>query len=131
MLLAIGVLAVHCEPSTNLKPALTSGIVEITSDSGSPDLMQGLNFQWKMTQTGRHMGNPVNLTEKHVGMRIVVYFVQDVNGGKTITNWGNFYKFPILSKRPVLSIEPNAIDRIDCFIRAVDALDCVFAASWE
>jgi len=111
MLLAIGVLAVHCEPSTNL--------------------MQGLNFQWKMTQTGRHMGNPVNLTEKHVGMRIVVYFVQDVNGGKTITNWGNFYKFPILSKRPVLSIEPNAIDRIDCFIRAVDALDCVFAASWE
>jgi hypothetical protein len=127
----IGVQCTHQQLETNFKPALTSPFVELfDSSTVAPDLARGLNFRWVLLQTGRGLGNPMNVSPSLIGMTTNIYFIQDAIGQRNVTQWGEAYRFPFRGQHPQLTNEPNAVDRISCFIRAIDALDCTFTPNY-
>lgn len=73
-----------------------------------PDLSTGIDFQWTLGAAGRSLSNPVGAK---AGQKGLIYLLQDATGNRTITTWGNAYKFAGGTK-PTLATAANSVDVI-------------------
>jgi hypothetical protein len=98
------------------------------SDSAtiSTDASQGNVFTVTIGATGRTLANPTNLTNGGTYLWIIR---QDSGGAKTITTYGNLFKFPG-GTAPTLSTGGNAVDMISAVYDG-SQLNCVFQADFR
>jgi len=83
-----------------------SGTVTLTDAASITwDTANGNVATVTLTATGRTLANPTNLD---VGSYVLIV-KQDAGGSKTITTWGNLFKWPA-GVVPVLSTTANAVD---------------------
>ena len=90
----------------------------------TPDFSTGIDFSWTIGAAGRTLNNPTNAKP---GQKGVIYLIQDATGGRTITTWGNTYKFPGGTK-PTLSTAANAVDIVS-YLVAPGATYCFFSGN--
>src|SRR5262249_3452607 len=115
------------QSAIGVQTAALTGPLYVLTDAATvtPNLAFGINQSWTIGATGRTLANPANLTNDLIGNHVRIYIIQDSTGNRTITTWGSSYKFSGGSK-PTLSTAANAVDEIDCFVRTITAVDCIF-----
>jgi hypothetical protein len=132
---AIATLAQYRNNTANLlltTDQVWAAAVQVTlidAATATPDLSAGFDFVWIIGAVGRTLANPTNLKQ---GQKGIIYIVQDSTGGRTITTWGNAYKFPGGTK-PVLSTAPNAQDILTYVCSgsaAAPVMFCTFQAAF-
>ena len=72
----------------------------------TPDFSVSNNFELTLTDVGRTLANPTNITAGQSG---VIVINQDGTGSRTITTYGSYFKFAG-GTAPTLSIGANALD---------------------
>jgi hypothetical protein len=77
-----------------------------TAASLTPDFAFGIDFYVTLNQAGHTLNNPANMKS---GQKGLIYLIQDATGNRTITTWGNLWKFPGGTK-PVLSTAAGSYD---------------------
>ena len=89
----------------------------------TPDCSLGIDFYWQIAGTGRTLQNMANAKP---GQKGVIIIQQDGAGGRTISTWGNAYKFPNGAK-PTLSNAANFVDIISYVVYSPTFIACTFA----
>jgi hypothetical protein len=90
------------------------------------DFSTALDFYVTLNGVGT-MNNP---TAPKNGQKGVIYLVQDTTGGRTITTWGNKWKFPG-GVKPTLSTAPSSIDAISYVVLDQNTfVACTFSAGF-
>ena len=72
----------------------------------TPDFSASNNFEVTLTDTGRTLANPTNITAGQSG---VIAINQDASGSRTITTYGSYFKFAG-GTPPTLSSGPDDLD---------------------
>jgi hypothetical protein len=103
-----------------------AGFPVSTGAALTPDFANATDFGWVNTSPTGALNNPTNLK---VGQKGVIYVWQDGAGGRLITTWGSFFKFPGGIK-PVLSTAPNAVDAISYAVYNSTYIMCTFSAGF-
>ena len=88
--------------------AAQRGAVTTLTDGATitPDFAASNNFELTLTDTGRTLANPTNITAGQSG---VIVINQDATGNRTITSYGSYFKFAG-GNAPTLSIGANSLD---------------------
>jgi hypothetical protein len=89
----------------------------------TPDFNAGIDFVWTLGAAGRVLANPLN---PKPGQKGVIYLVQDATGGRTVTTWGNVYKFPG-GVKPFLTSTPYAVDALSYTVKSANEVHCSLA----
>jgi hypothetical protein len=92
----------------------------------TPDFNTGIDFVWTLGAAGRTLANPTNIKP---GQKGIIYLIQDATGGRTITTWGSFWKFPGGTK-PTLSATPSTIDALSYSCFSTGLIVCNFSAAF-
>ena len=88
--------------------AAQRGAVTTLTDGATitPDFAASNNFELTLTDTGRTLANPTNITAGQSG---VIVINQDATGNRTITSYGSYFKFAG-GTAPTLSTGANSLD---------------------
>jgi hypothetical protein len=88
--------------------AAQRGTITTLTDGATiaPDFSASNNFELTLTDVGRTLANPTNITAGQSG---VIVINQDATGSRTITSYGSYFKFPG-GTAPTLSTGANALD---------------------
>jgi len=116
-------------PTKMLTPGAVWGVaMQALADAATvtPDFATSIDFVWTLGAAGRTLANPTNIK---TGQKGIIYLVQDATGGRTITTWGSFWRFPG-GVKPVLSTAPNTIDAISYCAFSTGLIACTFSAGF-
>jgi hypothetical protein len=99
--------------------------VTLTASGGiaAPNLGAGIDFVWTLNAAGMTLGNPTGLKS---GQKGIIYLVQDATGGRTITTWGNLYKFSG-GVKPSLTPTANGVDLLSYAVKSPTEIECFFS----
>ena len=93
--------------------AAQRGTITTLTDGATitPDFAASNNFQLTLTDTGRTLANPTNVTAGQSG---VIAINQDGTGNRTITTYGSYFKFAG-GTAPTLSTGANDLDLLSYY----------------
>ena len=99
--------------------------VTLTASAGvaAPNFGAGIDFVWTLGGTGLTLANPAGAKS---GQKGIIYLVQDATGGRTITTWGNLYKFSG-GVKPTLTPTANAVDLLSYAVKSPTEIECFFS----